>query len=235
MSAIICFDIRNYSTHTTHHSSTNNSVLFKVIKDTFECLENAIKYSRTEFGFIKQIFVNHTGDGFVVIFSGKHNALLSLIVASLLAIDADKLIKEYTNNINDDVYLRHISPLEYGIGIHRGEVDRFRYKYIYHKDKSLSPSPEMFGFLGHVINLSARIQESTKEHTFKIICTEEIYKDAISIIKDEYKETIEKYFTKLGKHKLRGMRRTKNIFGFKIDFAKKLKKYMLTSSDNKEL
>src|SRR4030042_7097067 len=117
MSAIICFDVRNFTTHTSHHSSENKSVLFKVIEDIFNCLVKAINDSRTKIGIRSQIFVNHTGDGFVAIFYGQGKSLQSLLVSSLVAIDVENLLKEYNNNnnIKNNMYLRHISPLEYGI------------------------------------------------------------------------------------------------------------------------
>src|SRR4030042_1918966 len=156
MSAIICFDVRNFTTHTSHHSSENKSVLFKVIEDIFNCLVKAINDSRTKIG----------------------------------------------------------------IRSHRGPVNKFKY----HPRHPVTSS--MYGFLGLALNLSNRVQESTKDHTFKIICTEHVFKDAISIINDQHWETIKEYFTKLDKHKFRGLKKPITLYGVQIDFAKKFDSYM---------
>lgn len=221
MSAIICFDIRNFTTHVSHHSSQDKGEIFKIIEDIFKSLEKAIKTSRTMIGIKGKTFVNHTGDGFVAIFYDKGRSLQSLLVASLVASDVDNLLEEYNNNIKNDMNLKYISPLDYGIGIHRGGVNKIKYRPEYPRESS------MIGFLGHVINLSSRVQESTKDHTFHIICTELVFKDAISVINDRYKESIEEYFTKLGRHKLRGMKKPVPLYGVKIHFAKNIEPYML--------
>jgi class 3 adenylate cyclase len=165
-------------------------------------------------GITRKTFVNHTGDGFVAIFYDKGRSLQSLIVASLVASDVDILIKEYNNK--NDMNFKYIPTLDYGIGIHRGGVNKIKYRPEYPRESS------MIGFLGNVINLSNRVQESTKDHTFKIICTYPVYRDAISVIDQKYKATVEKYFTKLGKHKLRGMEGSITLYGVKNHFAKNI-------------
>ncbi len=233
MSAIICFDIRNFTTHVSHHSSQDKSEIFKVIEDIFKSLERAINDSRTKIGVRRQVFVNHTGDGFVAIFWGQGKSLQSLLVASLVAIDVENLLKEYNNNnyIKNNNYLRHIAPLEYGIGINRGSLNKFKYQPTYSERFA---GFSMYGFLGHALNLSNRVQESTKDHTFKIICTYPVYRDAISVINDRHRETIKKYFTKLDRHKLRGMKGHITLYGVRIDFAKKFESNMLSSFDDQE-
>jgi len=221
MSAIICFDIRNFTTHVSHHSSQDKGEIFKVIEDIFKSLEKAIKSSRTMIGITRETFVNHTGDGFVAIFYDKGRSLQSLLVASLVASDVDNLLEEYNNNIKNYMYLKYIPPLDYGIGIHRGGVKKIKYRPEYPRESSV------IGFLGHVINLSNRVQESTKDHTFKIICTYSVYRDAISVIDEKYKATVKKYFTKLGKHKLRGMSGPYTLYGVNIDFAMKIESNMI--------
>ena len=223
MSAIICFDIRNFTTHVSHHSSQDKGEIFKVIEDIFKSIEKAIKSSRTMIGITRETFVNHTGDGFVAIFYDKGRSLQSLLVASLVASDVDNLLVEYNNNIKNDMNLKYISPLDYGIGIHRGGVNKIKYRPEYPRESS------MIGFLGHVINLSNRVQESTKDHTFQIICTKKVHDDAISVINDKHRETVKKYFTELDKHKFRGMNEPITLYGVKIDFAMKIKPNMISN------
>jgi len=228
MSAIVCFDIRNFSTHVSHHSSKDKDGIFKVIEDIFNSLGKAIETSRTIVGIKRETFVNYTGDGFVAIFYDKGRSLQSLLVSSLVASDVDNIIKEYNNIIINEMYLKYISPLDYGIGIHRGGVKKIKYRPEYPRESS------MIGFLGHAINLSSRVQESTKNHMFKIICTYDVYRDSISVIDEKYRVTFEKYFHPLGKHKLRGMKDPKTLYGVQSDFAKKFASYMLSSVDDQE-
>ncbi len=188
MSAIISFDIRHFSTHVSHLSS-KHKMIFKIISNIFVSLDNAINESRNILAIKDKTFVNHTGDGFVAIFSGQGKSLQSLMVASLIASDVENFLGEYNHNAEKYMQLNYIPPLNYGIGIHTGIIKKFNYHPEYPGNTS------MVAFLGHGINLSSRVQESTKDHTFKIICTKNIYEKAISVIKDRHRGSIEKYLT----------------------------------------
>jgi len=204
-------------------------MIFNVIKNLFNSLDKAINVSRKNLSiFIKdKTFVNHTGDGFVAIFYGKGRCLQSLIVASLIANDVNIILEKYNSNANNE--LIKIPPLDYGIGIHKGKISKFDYHPEYPGNSS------MVAFLGHGINLSNRVQESTKDHTFQIICTKYVYEEAISVIKQSYRKSINNYFTELGKHKLRGMKKPVTLYGVDIGFAEKIKPIMIIrTNENSE-
>jgi class 3 adenylate cyclase len=222
MSAIICFDIRNFSTHFSYLSTINKTrIIINVIEDIFNSLDKAINRSRQDLSVQDKTFMNHTGDGFVAILYGKGRSLQSLLVASFIANKVKEILEDYSHNIRNIMKLKYISPLNYGIGIHIGRINRFNYQFEY------PGSNFMTGFLGHGINLSSRVQESTKDHTFHIICTKDIYKEAISVIKDRYRESIEKYFKELGRHNLRGMKNPVKLYGVKINLANDIEPSML--------
>jgi len=220
MSAIINFDVRNFSTHISYNLMKNRNKLFKLIIDIFDCLDKAIKQSRTIIANKSTTFVNHTGDGFVAICYGKGKSLQSLIVSSLIANDVKILIDDY--NHKNAIELLNISPLDYGIGIHKGKIGRFEYHPEYPGDNL------MVAFLGHAINVSNRVQESTKDHTFNIICSKKIYDEAISVIKDSHRETVkQKFFRELGNHKLRGIKYPVGLYGVKLHLAENIEPNML--------
>ena len=224
MSSIIYFDIRNFSNHVSHLSSGGNTdIIFDLVINIFKSLDETIKRSRKYLGISGQTFINHTGDGFVAIFYGKGKSLQSLFVASLLSNDVQKLLKEYDEKAKNETNLKFLPSLDYGIGIHRGSVKKFNYHPKYPENH------QILGFFGNAINVSNRVQESTKEHIFRVICTKRVYDDAIDVIKDEHKDTFKKYFTKLDKHKLRGMNGPITLYGVKIEFAMKIKPNMISN------
>jgi class 3 adenylate cyclase len=218
MSSIIYFDIRNFSTHVSYlHSNNKATIVFELISNLFLSLHNIIDKSRSDLGINGTTFINHTGDGFLAIFRGNGKSLQSLFVASLLCNDAQKLIKDYEKKVKrENLTLR--SNLDFGIGIHLGPVSHFKYHPKYPKNH------QIFAFFGHAINISYRVQETTKDHKFQTICTRVLYNNAIKLIKDEYKDIFIACFTELGKHKLRGGEY--NLYGVK-NFAQKIKPYMI--------
>jgi len=224
MSSIIYFDIRNFSTHVSYLSSNNKTdIIFELITNIFKSLDEIINKSRTYLGISGKTFINHTGDGFLAIFYGNGKSLQSLFVASLLSNDVQKLLKEYEEKTKKETNLKLLPSLDYGIGIHLGSVKKFKYHPKYPENQRI------LGFFGNAINISYRVQESTKDHIFRVICTRRLYSNAIKVIKDEHKDTFKKYFTKLDKHKLRGMNGPITLYGVSIDFAKKIKPNMISN------
>jgi len=187
MSSIICFDIRNFSTHVSHLSLNNNTdIIFGLVIDIFKSLEKAIKKSRAYLGISGQTFINHTGDGFLAIFYGKGKSLQSIYVASLVSNDVQNLLRKYDEMVNNETNLKLLPSLNFGIGIHLGNVKKFEYHPKYPGNNRI------LGFFGNAINISYRVQESTKDHMFQVICTKSLYGDAIKVIKDKHKDTIKK-------------------------------------------
>jgi class 3 adenylate cyclase len=222
MSSIICFDIRNFSTHVSHLSLEGKTdIIFDLVVNIFKSLEKAIKKSRAFFEISRETFINHTGDGFLAIFYGKDKSLQSLYAASLISNDVQNLLKKYEEMVNSETKLKLVPALDFGIGIHLGSVKKFEYNPKYPGNQRI------LGFLGDSINISYRVQESTKDHIFKVICTRRLYGDAIKLIKDKHKKTFINYFTKLEKHKLRGMRGPYTLYGVKQNFAMKIKPNMI--------
>jgi class 3 adenylate cyclase len=219
MSAVVCFDIRNFSMHVAHLLAYGEADrIFKLVEKIFACLDDAINACYEKIGVKDKTYVNHTGDGFVAIFYGKSKCLQGLLVASLVATGVKNLFDEY-NEATKDMPMH----LDYGIGVHRGLIKKFNYHSEYPTSKLVG-----VGFLGHVINIASRVQESTKDHTFNLICTKPVYDEVISIISEKESKTIDECFFPLGRHKLPGIKRTYMLYGvrkYKVSasFPKKLK------------
>ncbi|CAH2030048.1 adenylate/guanylate cyclase domain-containing protein [Trichlorobacter ammonificans] len=212
MSAIVCFDIRNFSTHVSHLVAGNQGKskrVFEVVKELFQSLDNVIRLTQSKFDFQEKTYVVHTGDGFVAIFYGKGKCLQALSVACVIGNDFSKIINIYNSDMKKEASLRNLPPLDYGIGIHIGAVQYFNYQPVYSSDSRT----QSIGLLGHAINLASRVQDTTKEHVYRIICTRRVFTDSISRIDEEHRGKIDRYFIDLGKHKLRGMRRPVTLYG----------------------
>jgi class 3 adenylate cyclase len=149
--------------------------------------------------------------------------LQSLFIASLLSIDVQKLLKEYKLKVEKETNLKQLPSLDYGIGIHLGSVKKFNYSPKYPENRRI------LGFFGDAINISYRVQETTKDHMFQVICTKRLRGDASKVIKDEYKDAFKGNFTQLDKHRLRGMSGPYTLYGVSIDIAKKIKPNMISN------
>lgn len=229
MSAIVCFDIRNFSTHLSHITDRNKAKsqkIFEVVKDIFTHLDKEIKSSQVKFGFKGKTYVVHTGDGFVAIFDGKKKCLQGLVVSCLIGRSISKILGEYNKIEEEDENLKYLPPLDYGIGIHLGAVTSFEYQPVY----SSGNKTHGIGLVGHAINLANRVQGTTKEHVYKIICTKRVFQDAISGIVDSHRDNIEKCFLSLGQHKLRGMRKPLTLYGIKATLALEIKPNVVSLS-----
>jgi len=233
MSAVVCFDIRNFSTHVAHLSSHNRGEsrkIVNVLKSIFTSLDKAIHDSNTRLGLKGKTYVNHTGDGFIAIFHGKGKCLQGLIVALGVAVEVKDIFDKYNKNAEKDEIIKSLSPLDYGIGLHIGPVRRFDYQPLYSADGKMLG----VGLVGHAINLSSRIQETTKDHTFRIICTKRVYEEAITAIKAKHKEKVKKYFVELGRHNLRGMRVPIGLYGVKISGYNEIGPRMIIESHKRK-
>ena len=230
MSVVVCFDIRNFSTHVAHLSSTKKGKtkdIVNIIKKVFQLLDDAIIYSNSRLELKGKTFVNHTGDGFVSIFHGRGKCIQGLLVATKIATEVKQLLNKYNNRSRISEKTLALPPLDYGIGINIGPVTLFDYKLLYSQEKKAIG----VGLLGHVINLASRIQETTKDHTFHIICTKRVHDEAIDLIKKKYRERVKARFSNLGRHKLRGMRSPIRLYGVNIGLYKKFNPSMITRDD----
>ena len=132
MSSIICFDIRNFSTHVSQLSLEGKTdIIFDLVVDIFKSLEKAIEKSREFLKISGKTFINHTGDGFIAIFYGRDKSLQSIYVASLVSNDVQNLLRKYEEMVNSETNLKLFPSLYFGIGIHLGSVKKFEY---YHPD-----------------------------------------------------------------------------------------------------
>jgi class 3 adenylate cyclase len=212
MSAIVCFDIRNFSAHVSQVASGNRNEsrkIFDVVEAIFDCLDREIRSSNDQYFFSNKTYVIHTGDGFVAVFYGKEKCLQGVLVAARVAIGARKIVAKYNHTAAQSLDTRSLSPLGYGIGIHLGPVSKFAYRPVYERGSQALG----IGLLGHAINLANRVQEATKDHTFPIICTKSVYDEAVAGIAIRHRREFAKRFTRLDRHKLRGMKSPITLYG----------------------
>lgn len=223
MSAIVLFDIRNFSTHVSHLAAGNKGNterIFKVVKEIFRCLDHEIRssYKVLVVDDKKVTHLIHTGDGFVAIFYGKGRCLQGLTVACLLGQKVQKIFSEYNKDAKTKKSIKTLPSLDYGIGVHVGSVKKFDFCPVY-------PSQNEFkgiGLLGHAINLASRVQDSTKDHNFNIICTQRVYDDAIITTSEKNKKEVERCFSNLGEHKLKGMRKLVPLYGVNVNLGNQI-------------
>jgi class 3 adenylate cyclase len=212
MSAIVSFDIRNFSAHVSQLAGGNRNEskkIFDVVGAVFELLDREIKSSDNGYAFKNKTYVIHTGDGFVAVFYGREKCLQGLLVASRVAIAARQIFRRYNKTARQNLDTQFLAPLGYGIGIHLGPVSKFDYRPVYEPGNKSSG----IGLLGHAINLAHRVQEATKDHTYPIICTRLVYHEAISGIMKRHRSEFAKRFTRLDRHRLRGMNGPITLYG----------------------
>lgn len=195
-------DIRNFSSHRQLLAQTNSArPLTDLIKGL---LEGAVIISKTklkQLGITKNPLLNHTGDGFVLVFQGGGVCLAALKFASHLRILVEELIAKYQRAFEswckrNAAKARSLPSLHYGIGIHCGSVTSFKYK---------SFTMDRRAFLGSAVNIASRVEACTKDHPYPVLCTEKVVQQARVELGKPANLGFEDYFTTIGLHNLRGL------------------------------
>jgi len=147
----------------------------------------------------------------------KNVSFISIYFAQLLKyviIDEIKAFREKVKTIlneDDYKYLMH-TKISYGMGIHKGEVEVYPFEY-----KLFDEDYTNYAFISNVINIASRIEQSTKDHGRKIICSKVVYANFESeyfIYKRRHIDA-ENYFDRLGGHKYKGVDCLIYIYGVK--------------------
>jgi class 3 adenylate cyclase len=140
----IFLDIRNFTSN-LNNLFTDDSYLSLIEKVYEKGIELGI-----EFCSEKEFYINTTGDGFLAIFLGKDNCINAYFYSLLLHHCLSKLFVEYFKSelMTGQYY--------FGIGLEFGEMKNVRTKQI---DKEINT------YLGNVINIAARLEALSKDHT----------------------------------------------------------------------
>jgi len=64
-----------------------------------------------------------------------------------------------------------LEPLDFGIGIHFGQVAVFKFKDFKGEESNT-------GFLGSAVNIASRVEQQTKDHPYQLLCTKK-FRDAV--------------------------------------------------------
>lgn len=227
MSSIVCFDIRNFSSHMDFLSGKNDNqskLLANLIKDILNGFVDTIRQYEIDYKIESKAIINHTGDGFVSIFYGKQKSLLAMLVASKTREIVKKLINDYNDAFNSNFSNYQISNLGFGFGMHLGLVRKFNYKRLDDPPGKMNN----IGLLGHAINLASRVEQTTKDHVYKSICTERIRKELLKTIKSKHRRKIRKCFIDIGKHIMKGLDKPIRLYYVRGHLHQTIKKHMIS-------
>ena len=174
MSAIVCFDIRNFSTHVSHLSVTRKGAskkVFAAVEEIFGSLTKKLSL------FLKRlVFQTRPMSSIRATALSRYSTAKAIVYRAyswrhcwrpmwrkyLLSITAQRDRHGTTESL---------PSLDYGMGIHLGPVHKFNYQPVYQPgNKTVG-----VGLLGHAINMANRVQEATKDHTYRIICTKRVF------------------------------------------------------------
>lgn len=210
---VVVFDIRNFSAHRYRLGLRKNrgaKLVKKLIEDLLRC---AIKLLGDSENPKKEHLLNYTGDGFVLVVRGSKNQLRTLRWISEFREKVLERIEAYNDELERTFpkIKAELKRLDFGIGAHFGIVIPFKFKTFggEHRD----------AFLGSVVNVASRVEQCTKDHACNVICTRELWDEALKYTRDErHRKELEAFRTPLGSHRLRGFPRFFQLYCLKTGF-----------------
>lgn len=216
MSAIIVLDVRNFSSHCEYLTINHIHLLKTLISDLLNESVGIIDKIKENEKDVFDAYFNHTGDGFLLIIDSTKESYYAVLFAQRLRKFINHKILEYSKALDNLLPENKLPPLSYGIGIHKGAVDRYPYVYYIQNAKYSN-----FGFIGNDINVASRIEQSTKDHNRKVICSSDIFNGFRKSYKLSSRHIIKiKYFEKLGLHSFKGIKVKTCLYGIKPELFK---------------
>jgi class 3 adenylate cyclase len=212
---IIFFDIRNFSEHRSRLAEHRRARLLtdfvrEILNNAVELLEGR----KGEFSMDPTPTLCHTGDGFLLILRGDRNPLLGLLWMSEFRRLVSSKIKEYQENIRGIFPTNPPKKLGFGIGAHYGPAVPVRFK-------SFGSSQETEGFIGSALNIASRVEQCTKDHVHEVLFTGLLLNAAREMLPRGHKRDFDSFWTRLGKHRLRGFEEPRMLYGFNPGFHRK--------------
>jgi len=226
MHSIIVFDIRNFSTHRQFLGKNKKARLIadlikSILNNTTRILIDITKLVNDK----TRPILNHTGDGFVLVLREKFNPLKTCLFVSILRPWLENELKNYQTRFLELFPNEKLRKLDYGIGIHYGQVSIFNYDFIDPNGKN----KKYEGFIGTAINIASMIEQCTKDHPYKVLCTEKFYQAGNRILPIKHQKEFTSHFVSIGKHILRGLSGSVNLYVFKQDFHNNFSINLLSS------
>ena len=202
MDAIIFFDIRNFSAHRQYLAQTHAArSLSDLVKKLLEKAVSVSKAYMRAFDITKLPLLNHTGDGFVLVFRDGRSCLAALKFVSEFREFAEKAIGIYQRRFpnggaTSKAKGRLPPPLYYGMGVHCGFVTMRYYQGF---------SGKRTFFLGSAVNIAGRVEGCTKDHPCPVLCTSDVLSKARKELGKPSALGFDRHFHSLGPHNLRGL------------------------------
>jgi class 3 adenylate cyclase len=106
---------------------------------------------------------------------------------------------------------KKLPQLDFGIGAHFGTVVDIEFHNIAGQSK---------GVLGSSINIASRVEQTTKEHPYRVIITKFLLDRVIKLIPKTRLAKFNGFWIDLDKHCLRGFDRPRRLYAFKPGFHK---------------
>ena len=221
--SVIVSDIRNFSSH--RHFLANHSQAGRLTAFIQEMLNSAITFvpfAPKRYFDVERPLLNYTGDGFVLAIPGKNSSLITLKWLAKFDTWLSKAVEKYNDNFIDDFPDHRIELLDFGIGIHIGQIVKFRFKGF--GDKGVKQSN--VGFLGTAVNIASRVEQRTKDHPYPILCTK-AFRDALRLALGAARwVNIKECFISIGQHRIRGIDDTL-LYRFHAGYHRLLKREQL--------
>ena len=86
--------------------------------------------------------------------------------------------------------------------------------------RSISGRRRSIGVLGSSINIASRVEQSTKEHPYKVIFTKFLLDSLLKTIPKTHQIKFNRFWNDLDKHRLRGFDSPLRLYAFKPGFHK---------------
>ena len=210
-SAIVVFDIRNFSAHRELLGLHQNAgPLTRLVVSLLNEAVSGIRRWREFCGCVGQPAINHTGDGFIAVIPGEGAGLAALLFVSEYRETASRFIREYTREaIRVEPDVKTLPKLDYGIGIHLGSVQTVSFDDFNGRRR---------GFLGTAVNLACRVEQCTKDHVCNVLCSLRAWDSARKANHGLRMPVFDRYFSKLGQHRLPKMEQTMTFWECKKEF-----------------
>jgi class 3 adenylate cyclase len=173
-------------------------------------LNDAVKILKSkdeEFPHTKPHFMNHIGDGFVLIVRGKKSPLVALLCISEFRKQANFRIENYQQEMKKRFAEteKKLPRLGFGIGAHFGVVVDVVFENF---------GTPVVGVLGSSINIASRVEQCTKDHDCNVIFTHVLLKRVLEIIPKTHQDDFTPFRNPLGKHRLRGIDEAYRLYDF---------------------
>jgi class 3 adenylate cyclase len=188
-----------------------------------DCLEEAVRQVRSieaELDMATHPLLNHTGDGFVLVLRGHDSPIAGAVFACDYAKTTTDRIASYSEDVAAADLDSGLPPLDFGIGMHCGLVSLFDYLGF----RDTEGDETKTGFLGTAVNITARVEQCTKDHNHRVLCTSKFREKLQYRLRKAGRAAPPECFGCIGKHRLRGIGNMRTLYWLKPGAAAALRR-----------